>query len=458
MDLWVNKYSPKTPRQIIGNQKGVKQAFEWVRDFSPKQKVKILLLVGNPGVGKTSTVTAIANVLKRELKEFNASDTRTPKMLKDLLFDTGSLKGYFDNSSDQFGKNVLNQKQVILMDEVDGMQASAVTELIALSEKSKWPVVCICNIESPAVRKLSSKSEKIRFYRVSNSAIVSFAQSVLKKEKQEMSEEELINIIEYTDGDIRKTINELQFICRNRNSSNSSNSNNSKVLTHLSQEYDKISQDTIFNMVQKLINSNVTVDQIVQYYFADSFFIPLFVQENYLHAIQFNWKSKDVNRISDIADSISQADVVQRNIYQYQNFSLEPFRAYLSTVIPITLMNKHVGRINFPASLGKMKTQEKYHKFIQDIRKKTIGKLEDRDSMYYVALMMYYTLKTKGAPEGVQLVIDTILLLKIDINDYKELFVVTDNDTLFKSLETKVKSAVTREYKKRTETSKKRKK
>ena len=447
MDLWVNKYSPKTPRQVAGNPKAVKDVFEWVNNFNCKQKMKILLLIGKPGVGKTSTVTAVANVLKRELKEFNASDTRTPKMLKDLLFDTGSLKSYFDTTNNQFGKNMSSQSQIILMDEVDGMQASAVSELILLAEKSKWPVLCICNVETPAVRKLATKSDKVRFYSISKSTIVSFAQSILKKENQFMSEEELIDLVEYTDGDMRKTINELQFICTNRtnNCSRESGENTNMI--------SEISEDTIFNMVQKLINSNVTVEQMIQYYFADSFFVPLFVQENYLNAIQIHSKSKleeDLKRITDIADSLSQSDLVQRNIYQYQNFELEPLRAYLSTVIPVTLMNKHVGRVNFPISLGKMKTQEKYEKFIQDLRKKSFGKL-DQDSLYYVTLMMYFTLKTKGSPEGVNLVVDWILEFNIDIDDYKELFVLTDNEDLFKGLETKVKSAVTREYKKRTD-------
>ena len=42
----------------------------------------------------------------------------------------------------------------------------------------------------------------------------------------------------------------------------------------------------------------------------------------------------------------------------------------LSVVIPVSLMNKPVGRIAFPASLGKMNTQKKYQNFIRDLQKK----------------------------------------------------------------------------------------
>ena len=59
---------------------------------------KAALLSGAPGIGKTTTVQVVCKELGFDLVEFNASDTRSKKLLKaevsELLSNT-SLKDYF---------------------------------------------------------------------------------------------------------------------------------------------------------------------------------------------------------------------------------------------------------------------------------------------------------------------------------------------------------------------------
>lgn len=59
---------------------------------------KAALLSGPPGIGKTTTVQVICNELGFDLIEFNASDTRSKKLLEEevseLLSNT-TLKNYF---------------------------------------------------------------------------------------------------------------------------------------------------------------------------------------------------------------------------------------------------------------------------------------------------------------------------------------------------------------------------
>ena len=116
----VEKYRPQTLKQLIGQQgdkSNAKKLYSWLNDWyknrssnikhskpTPWAKndngafFKAALLSGSPGIGKTTTVYVVTRELGFDLLEFNASDTRSKKLLKDevagLLSNT-TVKGYF---------------------------------------------------------------------------------------------------------------------------------------------------------------------------------------------------------------------------------------------------------------------------------------------------------------------------------------------------------------------------
>ena len=116
----VEKYRPQTMKQLIGQQgdkSNAKKLFTWLSNWhknrgrnmkhskpTPWAKnddgafFKAVLLSGPPGIGKTTTVYVVSKELGFDLLEFNASDTRSKRLLKDevagLLSNT-TVKGYF---------------------------------------------------------------------------------------------------------------------------------------------------------------------------------------------------------------------------------------------------------------------------------------------------------------------------------------------------------------------------
>lgn len=137
---WVDKYKPTELKQIIGQQgaasncnKLINWLKKWYSNHDGKKKLqrpnpwaknddgsfyKCALLSGPPGVGKTTTATLVCKELGFDTVEFNASDTRSKKLLKEQvseLLSNKSLYGYFH------GQQVVSKKHVLLMDEVDGM-------------------------------------------------------------------------------------------------------------------------------------------------------------------------------------------------------------------------------------------------------------------------------------------------------------------------------------------------
>ncbi|KAG1333894.1 putative Replication factor C subunit 1 [Cocos nucifera] len=166
---WTEKYRPKVPNDIIGNQSLVKQLHDWLMHWNEQflhagQKgkgkkqadsgsKKAVLLSGSPGIGKSTSAKLVSQMLGFQAIEVNASDNRgkaDTKIVKGVGGNTSnSIKELVSNEALSCGKNwSKHPKSVLIMDEVDGMSAGdrgGVADLIASIKISKIPIICICN-------------------------------------------------------------------------------------------------------------------------------------------------------------------------------------------------------------------------------------------------------------------------------------------------------------------------
>ena len=106
---WTDKYRPQSFKDIIGNNKQKALIEKWVNEWKEGNPQKTLLLVGPPGIGKTTFALVIAHEFG-EYVELNASDKRSYDLLMETIGESTTTQSLFSNKS-----------KLIILDEVDGI-------------------------------------------------------------------------------------------------------------------------------------------------------------------------------------------------------------------------------------------------------------------------------------------------------------------------------------------------
>lgn len=104
---WTEKYRPKDLKQVIGQQSTdsvLSKLYNWLKNWHSNRQLKTTgkvqgasaskcaLLSGPPGVGKTTMSSLVAKSLGFDVVEFNASDTRSQRLLKEEVSELVKCK------------------------------------------------------------------------------------------------------------------------------------------------------------------------------------------------------------------------------------------------------------------------------------------------------------------------------------------------------------------------------
>ena len=187
---------------FIGNESSRKKVIEWLSKWSNGSKP--LLLLGPPGVGKTSFVHAFCREFDIDLIELNASDTRNKNMLAQILHPI------FSNTS------LTGKEFLLFLDEMDGISnredSGGLDFLIDLFAEPSIRVIMAANKSTEAIKKISKVSKTINFSPIPPRLSMLYLEKALRDRNSSMDTKDRITVVRNSLGDIRSLLNSAQIM------------------------------------------------------------------------------------------------------------------------------------------------------------------------------------------------------------------------------------------------------
>lgn len=274
--MLLEKYAPKSTKEIIGNSAAVADIKRFLTGW---KKGRALLVHGPPGSGKSVAVRLIAGEGGYGLVE--------P--------EDGALKGRAEAQQGIFSK-----KRIVLL---EGLEAVPTRRLTQLIKESSHPVICTMNDAyelAPATRKMF---RLVRFEKVSKQELIKFLEDICGKEQIACDLKEIEQLARTSNGDVRALLIDLAGCSGYRDTTDSIFKTLQIIFRTMSIENAKIAIE----------NSEKDPEELVRW-------LEQNIPEEY----------RDMRAIAAAYDYLSKADVFRSRIIRRQSWSLQKYFSSLA--------------------------------------------------------------------------------------------------------------------------------
>jgi len=198
--MWSEKYRPQIISDMIGNEEPRAAILEWFAKW--KKGTKPLLLVGPPGIGKTTIAYLVAKQFGYDMIGLNASDVRSKSRINEILTPV-------------LGNVSVLGTPMIFVDEVDGIHGrgdyGGAAALVDILKEPTVPIILAANNDTlDKMKKIKKVVKTISFKKIPPRLLRVYLENILKKEGTKLSPGSLIKVIDKSHGDIRSMINLTQ--------------------------------------------------------------------------------------------------------------------------------------------------------------------------------------------------------------------------------------------------------
>ena len=207
--MWTEKYRPQSLDEIV-NQKEIVSRF---KNFVAEKNLPHLLLVGPAGIGKTTSILALAKDLygpsyRNFILELNASDERGIGVIREKVKNFARTAAMASPVS----------FKILIMDEADHLTGDAQHALRRTMEiYTRTCRFCLLgNYSENIIDPIQSRCSVFRFSPLEEPDLKGHIEVIAKKEGLDIIDEGLDAIYQASNGDVRKAINLLQAAAANQ--------------------------------------------------------------------------------------------------------------------------------------------------------------------------------------------------------------------------------------------------
>ncbi len=367
--MLLEKYRPKSLKEVIGNAKQVAEIKDWLKSW---KRGDALIVFGPPGCGKSLCVELIAKEGGYELVQSHATDDRGYKELQVLLESSGQ-------------QSLLARKKIMFIDELEMLDsAKGVTEIIG---GSSCPVILATS--NPYEQKLAYLRKQCRlckFDKIRADSIAAFLRSVCSKESISCGDAAISQLSKMCNGDVRSAMLDLE--CAAVNNAN---------CMHRDKEENIFETLKILFKTLDLSNSRYAIGSSEK----PAGELMLWLEENIPNEYE------DAGDIASAYDCLSKADVVSSRIIRRQSWSLQK---YVSSHLCGVSFAKNASYKKFTAySFPRTRTAKKFDGVAEKLSTRLHA--SRKDSLQYACLILLLAKRT-GVAKSLGLNEDDVAALK----------------------------------------------
>lgn len=389
---WHFKYSPKTINDL--KNKNIGKIVEWLDEFyETKQKISTivkkkkrnntekkgnLVIVGNHGSGKNTIIKLILEYRNIKCNNITSDDLQTQKWQ------------YSDSSMKNLYPSIDNERNGVIINNIDILNTIASkTNIIAIIKANQtnyyFPIIVVVNNKhSKLSSEIKKKSVVININAPYNTELKSLLIKIITKEKINISDGCIDEIINYSQNDYRQLINILYDI---KCIYDTEEITNSDVKNYFNNIRKKNIDNNLFDITKLIIYKYKSISQCLELYNFDKVLLPLMMNQYYSRIIvnsNMN-KNKILETLFQIISYIKYGDIVDNYIYSLQYWSIQHIHGLYTCALPAYIIDKvfknnkpsfrsskqniDLIRFEFPENLNRVSTKKIYKKNYSNISK-----------------------------------------------------------------------------------------